>query len=95
MVNGITAKPSKEIKVGDKLTVRKRPVLYNFVVKQLVENRLPAKLVAEYYEDQTSLEELDKLKINVLFFTKRNKGTGRPTKKERRLIDQLNNKIHK
>ena len=94
LVNGMPAKPSKEIREGDRITVRKLPVLYNYLVKQLTENRLPARLVDEYLEDQTTLEELDKLKINETFFIKRDRGTGRPTKKDRRQIDNLNENLH-
>jgi ribosome-associated heat shock protein Hsp15 len=94
-VNGLTAKASKEIREGDQITVRKIPVIYNFLVKQLTGNRLPARLVSEYLEDQTSPEELKKMKINESFFIKRDKGTGRPTKKDRRQIDTLNDTIFK
>ena len=94
LVNGMLAKPSKEIREGDKITVRKMPVLYNYLVKQLSGNRLPARLVSEYLEDQTSLDELDKLKINENFFIKRDRGTGRPTKKDRREIDNLNKNMN-
>ena len=95
LVNGLTAKPSKEIREGDRITVRKLPVLYNYTVKQLTEKRLPARLVPEYLTDQTSMEELNKLKINETFFVKRDKGTGRPTKKDRRQIDDLSNDLYK
>lgn len=94
LVNGMPAKPSKEIREGDQVTIRKMPVLYNYLVKQLTQNRLPARLVGEYLEDQTSLEELDKLKLNETFFIKRDHGTGRPTKKERRQIDNLKKNMH-
>jgi ribosome-associated heat shock protein Hsp15 len=93
LVNGIQAKSSKEIKLGDKVTVRKLPVIHNYEVKGIIEKRVSAKLVPDYLEDHTSLEELDKLKIKESFFVKRDRGTGRPTKKERREIDKLNNSI--
>jgi ribosome-associated heat shock protein Hsp15 len=91
LVNGVEAKPSKEIKCGDMVTVRKPPLVYSFVVKTLVNNRLPAKLISEYLNDQTSPEELDKLKVKDSYFLNRERGTGRPTKKERRQIDKLKN----
>ena len=91
LVNGLPAKPSKEVVTGDQVTVRKLPVIYNYRVKQLVEKRLSAKLVSGYLEDNTSLEELDKLKVNENFFARRNRGEGRPTKKERRQLDDLKN----
>ena len=89
LVNGLPAKPSKDISVGNILTVRKLPVIYTFKVIQLTERRLSAKFVENFYKDLTSPEELDKLKVNELFFIKRDRGTGRPTKKERRLIDKM------
>lgn len=93
LVNGRQAKSSKEIRTGDKVTVRKLPVIYNYKVKGIIEKRVAAKWVFEYLEDQTSVEELDKLKIKETFFINREKGTGRPTKKERREIDKLNNRV--
>lgn len=89
LINNTTAKPSKELTGNETITVRKPPVIYTYRIKSLVKNRLPAKLVPEYLEDLTSVEELDKLKINETFFIKRDRGTGRPTKKERRIIDKL------
>jgi ribosome-associated heat shock protein Hsp15 len=94
LVNGTEAKPSREIRQGDSITVRKMPVIYSFRVKQTVEKRLSAKLVPGYLEDLTSLEELEKLKVNDSFFIRRERGTGRPTKKERRQIDKLNNTVN-
>lgn len=89
LVNSMQAKPSKEISGSEIITVRKPPVIYTYKIKNLISNRLPAKLVADYIEDLTSAEELNKLKINETFFIKRDRGTGRPTKKERRTIDKL------
>jgi ribosome-associated heat shock protein Hsp15 len=91
LVNGMEAKPSKEIKPGESVTVRKPPLVYSYIVKGLTNNRLPAKLVIEYLDDQTSPEELEKLKVKDSFFFTRDRGTGRPTKKERRDIDKLRN----
>jgi ribosome-associated heat shock protein Hsp15 len=89
LVNGLTAKPSKEIKEGDHVTVRKLPVLFSYLVKQAVEKRVSAKLVTSCLEDNTSLEEMEKLNVKETFFIRRDRGTGRPTKKERRLLDDL------
>ncbi len=91
LINNIPAKPSKELTGNETITVRKPPVIYTYKIKALVKNRLPAKLVPEYIEDLTSVEELNKLNINETFFIKRERGAGRPTKKERRVIDQLKN----
>ncbi len=89
LIDGVIAKPSKEVKGNEQITVRKPPVIYNYKIKLLVKNRLPAKLVTDYIEDNTSIEELDKLKINESLYFKRDRGTGRPTKKERRTIDKI------
>ena len=91
MINGAKAKASREIKTGDTVFIRKLPVIYMLRVKTLTEKRLSARLVPEFVEDLTLPEELDKLKLkNMAFFT-RDRGTGRPTKKERRLLDQIIN----
>ena len=93
LVNGIQAKPSKELHPGDKVTVRKLPVIYNFSVKGTIDKRVSARLVPEYLEDLTTPEELNKLNIRESFFFKRDRGTGRPTKKERRDIEGLRNNL--
>lgn len=91
IVNGIEAKPSREVKTGEMILVRKLPVVYTVKVKALTHNRLPAQRVPEFMEDLTTPEELTKLKLNDSSFFKRDKGTGRPTKKERRLLDDIIN----
>ena len=91
IINGLAVKPSHEVKTGEIVFVRKLPVIYTLLVKDLVHNRLPANRVMEYMEDLTSPEELSKLKINESVFLKRDKGSGRPTKKERRLLDDVIN----
>lgn len=91
IINGVEAKPSHEIKTGDTIFIRKLPVVYTIRVLEPVENRLPAKRVHEYIEDITSPEELEKLKLKDITFFKRDRGSGRPTKKERRLLDEIIN----
>jgi ribosome-associated heat shock protein Hsp15 len=91
LISGTEVKPSREIRIGDVLFIRKLPVIYTLRVIALVENRLPASRVKEFAEDLTSPEELDKLKIKDTAFFKRDRGTGRPTKKERRLLDDIIN----
>jgi ribosome-associated heat shock protein Hsp15 len=90
LVNGMPAKPSKDIKAGDSVLVRKPPVIYTYHVKGIPNSRLSAKLVPDYLEDNTSVEELNKLHVNETIFFKRDRGTGRPTKRERRQMDNLN-----
>ncbi len=79
------AKPSRTIKVGDIVQVRKPPVTYSFKVLALTENRLGAKLVPEYMENVTPRSELDLLEVvRISGFVDRRKGLGRPTKREGR-----------
>lgn len=89
VINGAEAKPSREIKTGDTIFIRKLPVMYAIRVIEPVDNRLPAKRVHEYIDDITSPEELEKLKLKDMTFFKRERGSGRPTKKERRLLDEI------
>lgn len=91
IINGGEVKPSREVKTGETILVRKLPIVYTIRVKGLTHNRLPASRVKEFLDDITSPEELEKLKINEQAFFKRDKGTGRPTKKERRLLDDIIN----
>ena len=89
-VNGADAKPSKMLRVGDMLDVRKAAIHYTYRVKALIENRVGAQLVPQYADNLTPQEELDKLKAPVeTFFVKRDRGAGRPTKKDRRTIDAM------
>ncbi len=88
-LNSAPAKPSKGVKVGDMLEVRKGSILYTYKVKALLEKRVGAPLVPSYAEDLTPDEEIAKRKAPVeTFFVRRDRGSGRPTKKERREMDQ-------
>ena len=81
----VAVKPSRTIKVGDIINVRKPPVTYSFRVLALTENRLGAKLVPDYMENITPKSELDLLEIvKINGFIDRRKGLGRPTKREGR-----------
>jgi len=88
-IDGIPAKASRLVKQGDIIEVKKPPVVYTYIAKDVPKSRISAKLVNEYIEDITSPEELKKLEVNESFFVKRDRGTGRPTKKDRRTIDNL------
>ncbi|HKJ40668.1 MAG TPA: RNA-binding S4 domain-containing protein [Sunxiuqinia sp.] len=83
-----SVKPSRILKEGDIVKVRKSPVVYRYKVLQLAEKRMGAKLVPDFMEDVTPPEELEILDVqkNMSWF-KRDRGTGRPTKKERRDLD--------
>ena len=89
-INGADTKPSKLGKVGDTIVARKGAVTYTYKVLQLIDKRQGAKLVPDYAENQTPPEELAKLRAPVeTFFLKRDRGAGRPTKKDRRQMEDL------
>lgn len=89
-VNGSYAKPSREVKVGDMIAVRRERVNYSYKVLDLVSSRQPAKNVPLYCLNCTPQEELDKLNVpHETIFVFRERGMGRPTKKDRRDIDAL------
>ena len=90
MVNNAYAKPSREVKIGDLISVRRQAVTYLYKVLDLVSSRQGAKNVPQYCLDITPQEELDKLNApRETIFVFRDRGTGRPTQKERREIDSL------
>jgi ribosome-associated heat shock protein Hsp15 len=92
LIDGIPAKASRLVKKGNTIEVKKLPVVYSYIVKDIPKSRVSAKLVIDFVQDITSPEELKKLRQNESFFVKRDRGTGRPTKKERRTIDKLRGK---
>lgn len=90
MMSGQNLKPSRTIKVGDIIQIRKSPIIYSFRVLSLTENRLGAKLVPEYMENVTTPDQYELLEITKISgFINRDKGTGRPTKKDRRDLDEF------
>ena len=89
-VNGIEAKASRLVKAGDMITVRKGSVHFQYRVITPIGNRQGAKRVPEFAENLTPQSELDKLNAPFeTIFVRRDRGTGRPTKKERRDLDKL------
>ena len=89
-VNGGYCKPSREVREGDIVTVKRMPVVYSYKVTGLVSSRQSAKNVPDYCVNITPQEELDKLTApRETVFVFRERGAGRPTKKERREIDAL------
>jgi ribosome-associated heat shock protein Hsp15 len=89
-VNGAVVKPSRMIKVGDVIDVRKPPVQYSFRVLDLTANRVGASLVPKYLENITPPEQLQLLELQKINgFIDRARGTGRPTKKDRRNLDDF------
>ena len=91
LINNIQVKPSRNVIKDELITVKKPPVNYTYRVIEPIENRVGAKLVNNFIEDQTP--DCEKAKLNIrdsIGIIHRDKGTGRPTKKERRQIDKIN-----
>ena len=89
-INGVEVKPSRTFHVGDVFTVRKGPITYTYRILQLWGNRLGAKMVPEYLQDITPKEQLELLELaRYAAQSGRDRGTGRPTKKDRREIEQF------
>ncbi|MBP5500348.1 MAG: RNA-binding S4 domain-containing protein [Bacteroidales bacterium] len=89
-IGGQKVKPSRNVKVGEVIDVKKPPITYSFKVLALAENRMGAKLVPGFMENVTRKEQLDLLEMNrISGFRDRAKGLGRPTKKDRRDIDDF------
>ena len=89
-MNGVEVKPSRMFHVGDVFSVRKGPITYTYRILQLWGNRLGAKMVPEYLQDITPKEQLELLELaRFAAQSGRDRGTGRPTKKDRREIEQF------
>lgn len=90
LVNNSLVKPSRVIKVGDIIGVKQNPVTYSFKVLLPIQNRINAKLVPEYREDVTTADQLELIELGkIAAQTGRERGTGRPTKKERREMEDF------
>jgi len=91
-VNGMPVKPSHIVRIDEEITVKKPPVVYTYKVKGIIKNRVSAQVAKDYVIDLTSDEELAKRQLaRININLKRDPGTGRPTKKERRQIDKFLN----
>ena len=89
-INGAQAKPSRTVKAGDKVDVKKSPITYTFRVKQPIEKRVGAKLLPDVLENISSAEQYELLEMSrISGFVDRARGTGRPTKKDRRALDEF------
>ncbi|MBE9481395.1 MAG: RNA-binding S4 domain-containing protein [Bacteroidetes bacterium] len=89
-IDGSNVKPSREIKINDIITVQIGALTKTIKVTGIIKNRVSAKLAVDYVEDLTPEEEYEKLKLmKEVNFEKRDRGFGRPTKKERRIITKL------
>ncbi len=89
-LNGAPLKPSRTVRAGDIINVRKPPVTYSFKIKQAIEKRVGAKLIPEILENVTPPAQYELLEMNrISGFVNRAKGTGRPTKKDRRSLEEF------
>lgn len=89
-INSAQVKASRMIKPGDVIEVRKPPIVYSFKVLQAIEKRVGAKLVKDVLEDVTPREQYEILELSKISgFVNRAKGTGRPTKKDRRDLENF------
>ena len=87
-IKGINVKPSHIIKAGEVVSVKKPPITYSFEVLQTIEKRVGAKLVPEVYKNVTDAKQYELLEMSrISGFVDRARGTGRPTKKDRRQLD--------
>jgi ribosome-associated heat shock protein Hsp15 len=87
-IEGVNVKPSRMVKVGETVSVRKPPITYSFRILKTIEQRVGAKLLPEIYENVTAPEQYELLEMTrISGFVDRARGTGRPTKKDRRSLD--------
>lgn len=93
-MKGAQLKPSRTIRVGDTINVRKPPITYSFRVLQAIEKRVGAKLLPEIFENVTAPEQYEMLEMaKISGFIGRAKGMGRPTKKDRRSLDSFTSDV--
>lgn len=87
-INGVNLKPSHMIKAGETISVKKPPITYSFKVLSCIEQRVGAKSIPQVYENVTDAKQYELLEMSrISGFVDRARGTGRPTKKERRSLD--------
>jgi ribosome-associated heat shock protein Hsp15 len=93
-INGVNVKPSRTVKAGETVSVRKPPVTYSFKILKPIEMRVGAKVLPEIYENVTPDDQYELLEMNrISGFVDRARGTGRPTKKDRRAMDAFINEM--
>ncbi len=89
-IGGINVKPSRMIKIGDVIDVKKPPIVWSFRILKAIEQRVGAKMICEIYENITPPEQYELLEMNKISgFVDRARGTGRPTKKDRRSLESF------
>lgn len=87
-INGTNVKPSHIVKCGETVSVKKTPITYSFKILQCIEKRVGAKLIQDIYENVTDPKQYEILEMSrISGFVDRARGTGRPTKKDRRSLD--------
>ena len=90
MIDRVAVKPSRNVRVGEIVEVRKPPITFSFKVLELADKRMGAKMVPQYMENVTPSDQYELLELNKISgFVDRQRGTGRPTKKERRDMEQF------
>lgn len=90
IVQNVQVKPSRNVKVGDVISIKRNPILFSFKVLALSENRMNAKLVVGFMENVTTADQLELIELSKLAGqTGRDRGAGRPTKKDRRELDDF------
>ena len=93
-IGGVSVKPSRLLKVGETVNVKKPPVTYSFRVLKAIEQRVGAKLLPEIYENVTDPKQYELLEMSrISGFVDRARGTGRPTKKDRRSLDDFRDEV--
>ena len=94
LIDNNSVKSSRMIRIGDVVQVRKPPIIYSFKVLDLSQKRMGAKLVTNFMENVTPPEEYEILELNKLSgFIDRQRGSGRPTKKDRRDLEQFTDNL--
>lgn len=89
-IKGVTIKPSREVKVNEQIDIRVPPITRSYLVTAISGKRMGAKLAVDFVKDITAQDQLDLLVATKVYgFEARQRGTGRPTKLDRRLIDKL------
>lgn len=89
-IDRVAVKPSRNVRVGEVIEVRKPPITFSFKVLALADKRMGAKLVPQFMENVTTPDQYELMELNKISgFIDRQRGTGRPTKKDRRDLDQF------
>jgi len=90
LVNNEPIKPAKEVKIGDRVSIKRQGAIFSYEVVDLLEKRVGAKLVENYIRDITPIEEIEKHKVyQAAQSSYRNNGMGKPTTKERRALEEF------